>query len=198
MCSLTFGIAARPSLQRVASSWMRAVTRARPSARGSANASGSAQRCSNDWKPPGVVRGPGGSESGGSPFIQASNAPQSKVGIDAGVPLPRLGAAPDHAGAARAEDPLVAAGDEEVAPEVGHGLLLDAEAVDAVDAEEHAVVRAAALVQVGERVGSCVRMGSFTPVDECTHVTATARVRGPTALTRLPTISSSVALSGVA
>ena len=42
------------------------------------------------------------------------------------------------------------------------------------------------------------RMGSFTPVDECTQVTATARVRGPTALTRFEMISSSVAAAGVA
>ena len=42
------------------------------------------------------------------------------------------------------------------------------------------------------------RIGSFTPVDECTQVTAMARVRGPTALTMLPTISSSVAFAGTA
>ena len=91
----------------------------------------------------------------------------------------------------------MAAGDEEVAAEVGDGFLLDAEAVHAVDAQEHASALGALLVHVGERVGHR-RMGSFTPVDECTQVTATARVRGPIALTRLPTISSSVAFSGTA
>ena len=69
------------------------------------------------------------------------------------MPLPGVGAAPDDPGAARAEQPFVAAGDEEVAAEIPDGLRLDAEAVHAVDAQEHAIGLGALLVHVGERVG---------------------------------------------
>ena len=40
------------------------------------------------------------------------------------------------------------------------------------------------------------RIGSLTPLIECTHVTATNRVSGRTARTSRPTISSSVAVLG--
>ena len=40
------------------------------------------------------------------------------------------------------------------------------------------------------------RIGSITPVLECTQVTATTRVRGPTAAMRRVTISSTSACSG--
>src|SRR5204863_3668830 len=72
---------------------------------------------------------------------------------DAGVTPPGLGLAPDDPGTARAEQPLVAAGDEEVAAEIGHRLLLDAETVHAVDAEEHAIGFGALLIDVRDRVG---------------------------------------------
>jgi hypothetical protein len=39
-------------------------------------------------------------------------------------------------------------------------------------------------------------MGSFTPVDECTQVTATTRVRGETAASSRPTSPSALAAAG--
>ncbi len=100
---------------------MRAVTRGLPIARWKRNASASAQRCSNEWKPPGEMRGPGGSDSGVLPFIHARSAAHSKVGMMPWCPFHASALAPDQAGAARAEDPLVAAGHEEVAAEIGDG-----------------------------------------------------------------------------
>ena len=90
--------------------------------------------------------------------------------------------APDQAGAARAEDPLVAAGDEEVAAEIGDGLLLDAEAVHAVDAQEHAIGLGALLVHVGERVGHAADRQLHARRRVHPGARATARVRGPIAL----------------
>src|ERR671936_3099835 len=61
--------------------------------------------------------------------------------------------APDDARAARAEEPLVAAGGEEVAAEVRQPRALDPEAVNAVDAEENALGLPPAPVEPGERGG---------------------------------------------
>ena len=67
------------------------------------------------------------------------------------VPLPGVRRAPDDAGAARAEQPLVAARDEEVAAKIGERFLFHTETVHAVDAEEHAVRLGALLVDVAHR-----------------------------------------------
>ena len=44
-------------------------------------AAASAQRCSNEWKPPGVICGPGGPFGPPAPFIHAAYARPSKLGI---------------------------------------------------------------------------------------------------------------------
>src|SRR5919109_1766282 len=56
----TLGIAARPSLRRGGSARVRAATVALPSPRWNRNASASAQRCSQAWKPPGSKKAPPG------------------------------------------------------------------------------------------------------------------------------------------
>src|SRR6266540_2636955 len=78
---------------------------------------------------------------------------------------PGIAPTPDHSGAARPQEPLVAAGDEEVAAEIGRRRRLDSEAVHAVDAEEDSLVRRAIAVDRPEGVGN-PRIGSFTPVLE--------------------------------
>ena len=55
VCTVTRGIFARPCLHCSFNSWMRRATRAFPIAWWKRNASGNAQRCSNEWKPPGVI-----------------------------------------------------------------------------------------------------------------------------------------------
>ena len=59
---------------------------------------------------------------------------------------------PDEAGAARAEEPLVAARGETSTPRSSGRRVLDAEAVDAVDAEQDALELGSAVVGVGDRV----------------------------------------------
>ena len=91
-------------------------------------------------------------------------------------------AGPDDAGAARPEEPLVGAGRQEVAAELGQVDVDGAEAVHAVDAEQDPVGGSR------RRLRSAIAapysaIGSRTPVLEWTHVTATTRVRGPIAST---------------
>ena len=77
----------------------------------------------------------------------------SKVGIVGRHRRPGLRRAPDDAGAARPEQPLVAAGDEEVAAELVGPAVLDAEPVHAVDAQQRPVGLGAPGVELGQRVG---------------------------------------------
>src|SRR6266545_8157795 len=134
---------ASPALSRCARVCVRAAMRARPILRAKLNASASAQRCSKEWKPPGVMaaaRGrPGIPLGGGS--VPSSQGPE-RAAVEGGnrgsQRAPGVGSAPDHAGATWAEQPLVAAGDEEVAPELFRCRGLDPEAVHPVNAEENA------------------------------------------------------------
>ena len=66
----------RPARLRV-----RSAIRRRPIRMCRSSAAESAQRCSNEWKPPGVISGPGGPFGAVSPFIQAMYALPSKLGI---------------------------------------------------------------------------------------------------------------------
>ena len=79
----------------------------------------------------------------------------------------------------------MAAGDEEVAAELARRRRFRAEAVHAVDAEQDTRVGSASAI---------ARIGSFTPVLECTHVTASARVFGVIARRTDVTISSTEAV----
>ena len=68
--------------------------------------------------------------------------------------------------------------DEEVAAELGRRRLLDAEAVHAVDAQQHTLALGPAPVRARARPRRSSRSGSFTPVPEWTHVTATHAFAG--------------------
>ena len=127
------------AFSRVARPRIRASTRSRPIAWCSANASGSAQRCSKEWKPPGVRRRPVGDAAS-----RAARDPRAVARAVEGRDrrpheLARTLVCPQHAGSARAVEPLVATGDEGVAREVPDSRGVRAEAVDAVDADEHTV-----------------------------------------------------------
>ena len=111
-----------PALSREASACTRAATRPRPIARWKRNASASAQRCSKEWKPPGVSA----ARRGGRPGRTAAEpGAVARAVLEGGDHRPqRLGkraARPEEPGAARAVEPLVAAGDERVAPRAPGG-----------------------------------------------------------------------------
>src|SRR6266568_5321658 len=74
-------IFARPSLSCRFSEWMRAAILGLPMRWWNRNASPSAQRCSNEWNPPGVMSAAGGMSSGGIAFTQIWPARRLKVGI---------------------------------------------------------------------------------------------------------------------
>ena len=76
---------------------------------------------------------------------------------------PRIRAAPEEAGAARAEQPFVRASREEVAPELGEVQIFDTQTVDAVDAQINATLRPALLVGGRDR-SAIARIGIFRPV----------------------------------
>ena len=108
----TWGSSASPSMSLVTSVVIR--WRVRPEWCGKASAS--AQRCSKECQPPGVKRGPGSLET-------------AKLGIVAAIACqsPR----PDQAGPARAAEPLMRPGDEDVATAMAR--LDRGQRVDAVD-----------------------------------------------------------------
>ena len=103
-------------------------------------------------------------------------------------PRARRRSGPHEPGPARPEEPLVATRDEEVNTERVDGLVLDAESVDAVEADEQAPAPRGALDDPADR--------QLHARAQCTHVSATTRVFEPIARARLPTISSSVARAG--
>ena len=67
--------------------------------------------------------------------------------------VPQTGAGPHDARPPWAEHPLVGAGDEEVAAELVDAGVLVPEAVHAVDAEDHAVLRIAGRVDLADGLG---------------------------------------------
>jgi hypothetical protein len=67
--------------------------------------------------------------------------------------------------------------------------------VHAVDAES-SVFRFPSSTSRSPRASAIARIGSFTPVLECTHVSATARVRRVTASLIVCTTASSEAVAG--
>ena len=143
----------------------------------------------------GVMSGPGGVSVGARPSIHAKYARPSNEGIVGAEPLPGMRARPDEPGAARTEQPLVAPGDEDVGAELDGRGVLDAEAVHPVDAQEDPFVVGAP--RFASATASAIsRSGSFTPVDECTQVSARQRGRGAKALEIAETISSTEADSG--
>ena len=84
--------------------------------------------------------------------------------------------------------------DDEVCPELVEAHLLGAERLHGVDTEKEPLGRVT-LTPIRE-ADAIFLMGSFTPVPECTQVTATTRVSGRTPSTRRLTISSSDACAG--
>ena len=101
-----------------------------------------------------------------------SSRRRRRTGSSAGRARARGSFAPRDAGAARAVEPLVAAGGERVAAAARAAEPPGAEAVHAVDARgrAHGRVRGSA--------SAIARIGSLTPVLECTQVNATTRVCG--------------------
>ena len=152
--TVTPSISARPSFSRVASACVVAATFARPpsSSAWTANASLSAQRCSNEWNPPGELSAPGAT-SGVPPKSQPEYAVPSKVGI--------VGARRSHASLAAHTSPVPRGPKSHLwQPEaktsdaqVDRRCVLDPEAVHAVDAEEDLLGRAAPVVRVRDRLG---------------------------------------------
>src|SRR6185503_6902580 len=67
--------------------------------------------------------------------------------------IPRVAVGPDETRSARAEQPLVAPGNEHITTEIGHGRILAAEAMNSVDHEPDAVARAALAIEFGNDVG---------------------------------------------
>ena len=88
---------------------------------------------------------------GARPSIHAPYTRGSKDGMVGASRRQACGARPDEPGAARAEQPLVAAGGEHVHAEVGRRRVLDAEAVHAVDAQEDALALAPPAIGVRPR-----------------------------------------------
>ena len=152
--SLTPPMPASPSFSSAARACVRRATSARPpSPAWTSTASGSAQRCSNEWKPPGVISAPGGASSGGAALDPRAVDARVERRDGRGEPAPGVRRGPDEPGAARAEQPLVAAGRQHVDAEVGRRRVLGAEAVHAVDAQEDALALAPPAVRVGHGGG---------------------------------------------
>ena len=114
---------------------------------------GQAQRCSKEWNPPGVWSGPGGVWVGARASIHAKYARPSNEGIVGASRSQSMGRGPDESGAARAEQPLVAPGGEDVHAELDRRGIFGAEAVYSVGAQEDPFVGAAPSVRLRHRFG---------------------------------------------
>ena len=163
-----------PACSRETSVRIRASTRAGRSASWNSNASASAHRCSNLWNPPGVSARAAGDAAGCTAREPArrSSRRRRRTGSSGARARARRASRPDEAGATRAEQPLVAAGDEEVAAEIAGR---PASTPKPCTPSTHSSARLAAARR------RSAAAGSFTPVLECTQVSATTRVRAVTA-----------------
>ncbi len=141
------------------------------------NASASAQRCSKLWYPPGVAATPGVSEEPnagitGVRFVHAGRRPQIR-------PVPRGPNShlwhPDTRKSAPSSSGVAVSAPNPCTPST------------------HSSVASPFLALMASAIA---RIGSFTPVLECTQVTATIRVRGVRAADSRLTIWSTLAVAG--
>ena len=174
VCSFTFGIAASPCLQRVASSWMRAVTRGLPMLLVKTERLG--QRPAVLERMEAARRGhtrPGRQAVGRLALHPRLQRRHLERRDDAGVPLPRLGA-PPHACRCRAGR-TATCGSRRPGSRSRDRLTDSCSTPNPCTPSTHRSTRSASprFLFTSAARPPCARMGSFTPVDECTQVTAT-------------------------
>ena len=187
---------ASPSFSSAARACVRRATSARPpSPAWTLTASGSAQRCSNEWKPPGVISAPGGAPCGGRPSIHAPYTRGSKDGM--------VGASRRQACGAAQTNPVPRGPNSHLwQPEASRSmprLGRDASSTPKpCTPSTHRRMRSRSRRPrlACATAAAISRSGSFTPLEECTHVSASARVRGPSARDTAETIPSTDADSG--
>ena len=170
-------VAAKPSFSRRARLRVRSAMRCAPDLFGAGRTPPQAQRCSNEWKPPGVHR-PCGRAGGCARSSTLRNAGRRRSGSSAPAARHAPGSAPHQPRTARAEQPLVAAGDEEVAAELRHRRRPRRRSrARRRRTAAHARVGAGSAFDVAPATSAIVAHAAASrPSPECTHVTATTRV----------------------